>query len=241
MTYKCPKCGGPVKEGIHFCKNCGQEFKWPKESITTLNETEPRENINEPSELGSKYYQVDTSKDNSNDLNNNSTIEKFSEYSISKVDKIIYAIITLLAAILLYVPGYYSRCISVNGKPGYMDESFCKLLDFSHDFLGNVVVGIITFILLFILFVFISPKRKLKNTSLICVIGSAISTLSIILFSIVDALSIDLDLYIYGDHVLISFDGFEIIFIFEILLLIALTVISVLNHIGKPISTMFRK
>ena len=37
MIYKCPKCGGQVKEGVRFCKSCGQEFKWPQVTEPNFN------------------------------------------------------------------------------------------------------------------------------------------------------------------------------------------------------------
>lgn len=237
MKYRCPKCGELVEEGLSFCTNCGQKFNWPEVAQPITDMKLSGESTIEQRDADIKDVQVESNTDEVYDL----SLEETKGCSFSKIDKIVYAILTLLTCALLYIPGYCSTYISIDRKRKYFDESFCELVDYSHNLFGDIVVIVITLILLFMLFAFISQKKKLKNIPLICIIGSALSTFLVFIFSIIDASGYDIDGYIDGDYVTIKFDGFEIIFVLEILMLIILTVVSVLNYRGKPISAMFKK
>ncbi len=41
MKYKCPKCDTVIEEGISYCPNCGQPFKWPEKIVEPEPEPQP--------------------------------------------------------------------------------------------------------------------------------------------------------------------------------------------------------
>ena len=41
MTYKCPKCGTAIEEGVNLCPICGQQFNWPTKTFEPVVASEP--------------------------------------------------------------------------------------------------------------------------------------------------------------------------------------------------------